>query len=563
VRGLYKILLGFLLLAGNHVFAQCPPNIGFEDGTFSGWICSVGSISMTGDISVNDVSPQYNRQTLISTSTLDPYGHFPTLCPNGSKYSVRLGNDQTKAEAERMSYLFTVPAGRDYNLVLNYAVVLQNPDHEAYQQPKFTAKVFNVTDGVYIDCPAFNFVASSDLPGFKLSDVGSVGGGQSASTIYYKEWSATTINLVGYGGKTVRLEFTTNDCTRGGHFGYAYIDVNEECTQAISGGTYCMGQDSITLHAPNGFYDYYWYDTSHPEVPIGRGESLTLKPAPPDQTKIALNIVPYPGLGCPDTLYTIINRINEDFKLKVADTVWGCDGVGADLTAASITTGSSPGMTYSYFTNPVTLDYVYNPKGVLPGTYYIRGINQEGCSNILPVHVMIRSKPVINIRDPLPVQYPQTVDLSAVYTPLPGQTYSYYSDAKATIPLASKNVSISGTYYIKAINNFGCETVTYTTVVVKPPAPIKISGPNVFTPNNDGVNDYFSLKIDGFVAFGNLKIFNRYGQLMFNAKSQYEVWDGNYNGHPLPPGTYYWVFEGTDPYYNINIKKAASISIER
>ncbi|WP_299499180.1 gliding motility-associated C-terminal domain-containing protein [Mucilaginibacter sp.] len=567
MSGLYRILLVLFLLASVGAFAQVPPNIGFEKGTFEGWICSTGSINANGDILVGGTQPVYNQHTIVGVKTYDKYGNFPTLCPNGSKFSVRLGNDRTGAEAERISYQFVVPPGLAYSLVLNYAVVLQNPGHESYQQPKFAARIYDYTDSKYITCPYFDFVASNELPGFKISNVApDVDSTRNTgpSTISYKEWSATTINLAGYGGKTVVLEFTTNDCTKGGHFGYAYIDINEEGAPAITGSAYCDGQLAITLHAPNGFYGYKWFKDNDFTQSVGDGETLTLNPAPPNLTKYAVAIAPYTGLGCPDTLYTVVNKIEENFILNLVDTVYACQGAGADLTAAYVTAGTSDNTTFKYYTNPVTLDYVYNPKSVETGTYYIHGINAEGCENILPVHVVLKDAPLVKMLDPLPVQYPQTVDLSRVYQPVSGQTYSYYTDSVATIPVADyKNISASGKYYIKAVNTIGCTTITSTAVLIKPPAAYKILAPNIFTPNNDGVNDHFSVQIDGFVSFGNVKIFNRYGQMVFTANSTYDVWDGNYKGQALPPGAYYWVFEGTDLYYHTKVTKAASITIVR
>jgi hypothetical protein len=58
----------------------------------------------------------------------DPYGHFPVNCPNGSGYSIRLGNSGVQAQAERVSYTFTVPADKnEYSFIYNYAIVFQNP----------------------------------------------------------------------------------------------------------------------------------------------------------------------------------------------------------------------------------------------------------------------------------------------------------------------------------------------------------------------------------------------------------------------------------------------------
>jgi hypothetical protein len=101
---------------------------------------------------------------------LDKYGRFPVNSPNGSGYSMRLGDQATGRGADQVSYTFTIPADKHtYSLIYNYAVVLQNPNHADYQQPKFTAKVFDVNGNSYVSCSSFEFVASSGLPGFEVS----------------------------------------------------------------------------------------------------------------------------------------------------------------------------------------------------------------------------------------------------------------------------------------------------------------------------------------------------------------------------------------------------------
>jgi gliding motility-associated-like protein len=560
---LFKNLLMLLVLINFQSLAQITPNIGFEDGTFNHWECFTGSIDLTGNISVFPTTPISGRQTIVgkaSANIVDMYGQFPVLCPNGSNYSVILGNSIAGKKADRVTYTFTAPASGPYSILFNYAVVLENPNHLAYQQPKFTAQVYDVTDDKYIECPSFDFVAGSALPGFKLSSVP----GAKGASIYYKDWSTATIDLRGYHGKTIRLEFTTNDCTLGGHFGYAYLDVDDNSTSApITGNAYCLGQNSVTLYGPVGFSDYYWYNADFTKE-IGHGQSITLSPAPPNNTGYALKILPYPDLGCIDTLYTVINQINSGFKLNIPDTVRGCPGSGVDLTAAAVTAGSSPGMSLSYYTDSLASAYLYNPNAVYAsGTYYIKGINAAGCMGVVPVHVAL-SLPVITIIEPKAVNFPTTVDLTKTVVHQTGMTYSYYSDVKATIPLENyAAVKYSGTYYIKAVNNIGCTSIAAVNITIHPPPLYTLTAPNTFTPNNDGINDHFSLVITGIVTFGNLKIFNRYGQLVFMGKSSGEYWDGNFNGKNLPAGTYYWVFEGRDDYYNLKITKASSITLLR
>ena len=63
---------------------------------------------------------------------------------------------------------------------------------------------------------------------------------------------------------------------------------------------------------------------------------------------------------------------------------------------------------------------------------------------------------------------------------------------------------------------------------------------NGFSPNEDGVNDFFTiLNIENFKD-SDLSVFNRWGNLVFHAIGYQNDWDGNYQGTPLPDGTYYY-----------------------
>ncbi len=553
MRG-FKFLLVLLILTGFKCLGQAP-NIGFEDGTFNNWDCYIGNVDRTGIITVSPSGPVYNRHTIIdksSANVLDPYGKFHILCPNGSKYSIRLGNSDTGRQAERVTYTLTVPKGIPYSVILNYAVVLENPGHAPFEQPRFTAKIFDITDNKYLECPAFDFVASSNLPGFKPG----------VKDVTYKDWTSATIDLTAYPGKVVRLEFTTNDCTRGGHFGYAYLDVNEDIGSPITGNAYCAGQNTVTLTAPYGFVAYNWYNADMSQV-VAKGRTFTMSPPPPDLTKYSVVVFPYNGLGCVDTLYTTVNKIDHGFKLKVIDTLHGCPGAGADLTAASVTAGSNEGTTFSYYLDSLSVSYLPNPDKVkVSGTYYIRGVSTEGCTNILPVSVSL-SLPDINVIDPDPVYFPALVDLSATFTHHPGLTYGYYNNAEVTKPVANFSaIKATGTYFVKATNKWGCDTIVKVNVVVNPP-PYTITAPNTFTPNNDGINDYFKVSITGYIRFNYLKIFNRYGQMVYSTTSANGTWDGKINGKQTDLGAYYWIFEATNDYYNSTIIRSGVVTLLR
>jgi gliding motility-associated-like protein len=557
-----KRLLVILLLISFKAFAQTP-NIGFEDGTFTNWDCYIGKIdSISGQIELTHSNPVTDRHTMYGKTAKgirDPYGNFPVLCPNGSKHSVRLGNYEAGAQAERLSYTLVVPNRKSYSVVFNYAVVLEDPGHPVQEQPKFTAQIYDVTDDLYIKCPYFDFAASAQLPGFKLSTTR----GYKGDAIYYKDWSTATINLSSYVGKEIQIQFTTNDCARVVHFGYAYLDVLESDGNSITGNSYCEGQRNATLYAPNGFSSYEWY-TSDFKTMVGTGQSITLSPPPPDNTEYALKIYPYPGLGCVDTLYTTVKKIDEGFRMKVTDTINSCPGYLVDLTLPEVTAGTSPNTSFSYFTDSLGTSYLYNPDRVdSSGTYYIQGINAEGCMNILPVRVNI-SAPDITVIDPRPVDFPTRVDLTKTFVHKPGITYSYFKDAAGADEINNyAALKYGGTYYIKATSGQGCSKLAKVNVVIHPPPPYTIVAPNTFTPNNDGINDRFSIAFDGIATLKTVKIYDRYGRLVYKSTARTTYWDGTNNGRNMPVGVYYWVLDGYDDYNQVEISKAGSITLIR
>lgn len=68
-----------------------------------------------------------------------------------------------------------------------------------------------------------------------------------------------------------------------------------------------------------------------------------------------------------------------------------------------------------------------------------------------------------------------------------------------------------------------------------------IDVPTAFTPNNDGLNDYFrphnALKADQY----DFRVYNRWGQLIFSSRNWQEKWDGRINGLVQPTGVYVWM----------------------
>jgi len=75
----------------------------------------------------------------------------------------------------------------------------------------------------------------------------------------------------------------------------------------------------------------------------------------------------------------------------------------------------------------------------------------------------------------------------------------------------------------------GTDTVTIT---VLPKDILYI--PSAFTPNGDGKNDLFM--VTGYVSDYSIKIFNRWGESVFQSRSLLAGWDGTLKGKPQPSG---------------------------
>jgi gliding motility-associated-like protein/uncharacterized repeat protein (TIGR01451 family) len=89
-----------------------------------------------------------------------------------------------------------------------------------------------------------------------------------------------------------------------------------------------------------------------------------------------------------------------------------------------------------------------------------------------------------------------------------------------------------------------CPTICATAFVRLEVVPY-LSVPDVITPNGDGNNDV--LWITGLENFGSneLFVYNRWGREVYHAVNYQNDWDGQWEGNPLPEGTYYYVFMQT------------------
>jgi gliding motility-associated-like protein len=101
------------------------------------------------------------------------------------------------------------------------------------------------------------------------------------------------------------------------------------------------------------------------------------------------------------------------------------------------------------------------------------------------------------------------------------------------------DTSVFITVKAKGVN--GCEDSATIQVLVDPLTDIYL--PTAFTPNGDGKNDLFKVLGGEFAQF-NLKVFNRWGQVVFTTTERAKGWDGKVNGELQPAQVFVYILQG-------------------
>ncbi|HEX7845897.1 MAG TPA: PKD domain-containing protein, partial [Chitinophagaceae bacterium] len=261
----------------------------------------------------------------------------------------------------------------------------------------------------------------------------------------------------------------------------------------------------------------------------------------PASKTYTVRMVSYSGASCLDEVIKTITVLATPAVYFNTIPEVCSNATSFQLTQAGIT-NTLPG-SGSFSGTGVSPAGIFNPA-TGAGTYTIRYTytGSNSCTNYAEQTIVVHPTPIANAGPDKMVLEGGAVQLTpALITAYP-VTYNWtpptgLSNTAIAGPLASPTDDI--TYTLKVTSAFGCNTSDDVFVkVLKLPVI-----PNVFTPNGDGVNDKFVIQYLESYPGCVVEIYNRYGQIVFRSIGYSKPWDGNFNGKPVPAGTYYYIVD--------------------
>jgi gliding motility-associated-like protein len=240
-----------------------------------------------------------------------------------------------------------------------------------------------------------------------------------------------------------------------------------------------------------------------------------------------------------------------------------CPGETVALTAMNASTYTwSPNISITCTNCAQT---IVNPT--VTTSYFVVGTYTPGCTSAKAQLITVAPKAIANFTATITqtVTLPQGVQLTNTSSQATGYLWQFINSGNSsTVTAPSFSAQTPGEYTITLIAygaNSCNDTITKMLVIsdttkfypppvvpqpsVTPPF-VELPLPNIFTPNGDGVNDFFRPKMYGVKELS-CTIFDRWGKLVYEFRDINDKWDGrNKENRESSAGTYFYVFRAVD-----------------
>jgi len=314
---------------------------------------------------------------------------------------------------------------------------------------------------------------------------------------------------------------------------YAYPEINAGPDLSL-----CQG-DELQLSASGAAF-YEWAPANVVSNPSGA--STMASPF----TNTSFTVMGYDTIACPsyDSIFVeVITRISgtagPDTIICVGDSVVLFTEVSA-LNSGTFEYSWTPdfNISDSKAANPI----IWPDRDI---TYTVN-IRNGNCSELnFPVYINVNPKPTVETGPDQQIFKGQAARLSANSPDRVQYAWSpnyQLSCIDCPFPVASPETDF--TYYVTVTDAVGCSAIDSVNLRIwESCGGNNVSLPNTFTPNNDGLNDVFYVRGSGLTNIKLLRVFNRWGELIFESPDINIGWDGTYNGTPVNAGVYVYYLE--------------------
>ncbi|HYG37557.1 MAG TPA: gliding motility-associated C-terminal domain-containing protein [Cytophagales bacterium] len=495
--------------------------------------------------------------------------------PNYTLEMYRQDNDQlytSRASQSSSNWtLFSVPEGIFYIAITDangciYSktdiIVEPNPSRPVIQDlgpDKFSCNPMEAINAEDKTAAPDNYVYSWEAFINGVSAANAIASGQNEPSMVAQNPTPTSTSQIKY-----VLTVNNGDCILKDsltvNFSPFQVTLPENVTRCAGEGNYVIRPTFIpaATSSQTQNYFYMWEKTDAPvKVFSTRASTLSVDQSGTYKVTVVNN---QSGCTAEDEMVVTINPAPTD-KLG-ADITDKCEGETVQLDAGypdGTVTWTGPGV------SPGTNTRLIN---VTEEGQYIATINLDGCERPFDILVIFKEAPGSGLVEDL-VNFcssrQNTVTLTAGRN-VTNRTYIWTDSAtKATLGNEyNLKVNQAGTYIVE-INDPNVNCITRDTVRVVDECENHIFVPNAFSPNGDTNNDFLEFKGEP-VAFFDVSIFNRWGQLIYHSNNKESGWNGRtMSNKEAPPGTYVYtiVYRSLKGDQNIKFTKKGAVVLIR
>ncbi|MEO7522937.1 MAG: T9SS type B sorting domain-containing protein, partial [Ferruginibacter sp.] len=229
-----------------------------------------------------------------------------------------------------------------------------------------------------------------------------------------------------------------------------------------------------------------------------------------------------------------------------------CAGKSADLSSLYNVSGLQASWTF----NQLAITDLVHVN--VEGTYQLIAITNSGCADTVMVNLGIQPEVFAHAGDDSDAEYNVPYQLSGAGN----GNYQWSPTYLLSNPFIANpftTLTNDQTFTLMVIDEIGCFALdTVKLRVLKGPT---FYVPSAFTPDNDGLNDIFKPTTIGIKSLEYFRVFNRFGEMVYETHKINEGWNGIYKGIKQPVANYVWSLKGTDRTGKVKMMKGNVVLI--